>query len=179
MRRFLLHITALLLFVGLIAPPALCRAADNKPAKAAFRFTSILAKHVEGEEVKYVGINDDKLKGKLKSLDYNYYEAVNNGSKKIAEGDTDQYDMVDGMNCVCKVTVIKIEKWTDTDGNTHTYITFKAVAIKHGPDGDENMVTVERKREAGEYLILVFQDFFPAKDGEEAQDMVLAIQPGA
>jgi hypothetical protein len=166
---------AVLLFAGLVAVPAQVLSADNQPPdKATFNFTSILARNTGGGDVKFKGIGDKQLQAELKRLNYDDFEKLNSGSVQVAVGGASDYKMLDGQDYYCKIEDVKV--WANNK-NKVTDISFTAVVVKRGDDGDEEVVTVERSVEPGKYLIIVCQGFIPAADGGKADDLVLAIQP--
>jgi len=190
MRRFLLHILALLAFVGLIAAPVPCQGAeDETPQKANFGFTSILPQikeFPEQDKVEFIGISDRKLQDELKALrktyGYNSFESLKSDSMAAVKGKAIEYKMVNSMNYFCRLTVTKIQTWIDDENREHTFVSFKAVVVerKRTNDGktvDDEVIKIDKTIEAGKYLILVFRDFFPATADKEAQDLVLALQP--
>jgi hypothetical protein len=181
-----------------IGAPRLAFGADEDEAQSApVTFDSILPKVMKRgpnqnpDKIDYIGISDKALQKELAALKkrcgYNYFEAFKSRPMDAVEEKTIEYRLDDSMDRYCKFTIDKIETWIDDKDKEHTYITYTATVVNRTVEEDANgkkvvidddMITVNRRREAGKYLIMVFPEFYPESDDEPARDFILAVKVG-
>ncbi len=179
------------LFIQVLGPGL--SAEEEKKAKAAFNFNSILPLHKEYEDedkdyIDFADIKDKTLRKELKALyktyGYNYFESCKSASMTALQDKTIEYRLDDSMNLYCKITLKKIQTWIDDEDKEHKYITFSARVVERPRDAvgmvvEKKVVDIERTRESGKYLLLVFRGFFPKTEDEPAHDLILAVQAQA